>query len=503
MKKILFLMCLFIGFVSKMNAQITVKPSVDRVVEKDINIIGVMSYSDGTVIFLDVGSYLCSRYVRCVCVSPKIYIEYINPQLGCLEKKQILGLRDIDGNVLKMGARYYREDNIDVLCLLFPNLPQGVNKINLIGEKYEGKWYGIHIKPVGEDVVTKRIATTENEINQLIINSKDSNAGTYEELSAVGSSPVIHRLAFIQNEEGTFLVYVGCIGNSEDFLFSLYTGLWKCGEVKALLRQTVVSNVYNAEWYTELKIKEAAVITFEGAKMTVHTGSDAPDDVYIKMAGSSQFDNANTYSEKWLGTGFALKGGYVLTNYHVVDGASIINIYGVDGDFITGVKASVIGSDKSNDLALLKMVGNVPSSFDTIPYGFKSKFADVGEDVYVLGYPLTATMGEEVKLTNGIISAKTGFEGNVSQYQISVPVQPGNSGGPLIDYNGNVIGVVCAKHLGTENVSYAVKTSQVRNLIESVSDLSIMNTTNTLQGRSLKDQVKSVNKYVYIIKCSK
>ena len=183
--------------------------------------------------------------------------------------------------------------------------------------------------------------------------------------------------------------------------------------------------------------------------------------------------------------------------------ASTINIYGVGGNFNSGIKASVVGSDKYNDLALLKLSGTIPSDFNSIPYGFKSKIADVGEDVYVLGYPLTATMGEEVKLTNGIISARTGYDGDVTQYQISVPVQPGNSGGPLIDYKGNVIGVICAKHREAENASYAIKTSQLRNLIESVSDLSIMNTTNTLQGKSLKDQVKSVNKYVYIIKCSK
>lgn len=207
--------------------------------------------------------------------------------------------------------------------------------------------------------------------------------------------------------------------------------------------------------------------------------------------------------QNWSGTGFALKNGYIITNYHVIEDASTINIYGVGGNFNSGIKASVVGSDKYNDLALLKLSGTIPSDFNSIPYGFKSKIADVGEDVYVLGYPLTATMGEEVKLTNGIISARTGYDGDVTQYQISVPVQPGNSGGPLIDYKGNVIGVICAKHREAENASYAIKTSQLRNLIESVSDLSIMNTTNTLQGKSLKDQVKSVNKYVYIIKCSK
>jgi hypothetical protein len=72
-----------------------------------------------------------------------------------------------------------------------------------------------------------------------------------------------------------------------------------------------------------------------------------------------------------------------------------------------------------------------------------------------------------------------------------------------LDYNGNVIGVICSKHRGTENVTYAIKTSQVRTLIESVSDSSIMDTTNQITGKPLKDQVKLVNGFVFIIKCSK
>lgn len=253
----------------------------------------------------------------------------------------------------------------------------------------------------------------------------------------------------------------------------------------------------------------SARFVFEGTFFNVEfSGNDGYHKVEMIMSFVKTYPDIATHNESvsstnWSGTGFALKGGYIMTNYHVVEEANAINIYGIGGDFTTGIKATVVGSDKSNDLALLKISGSIPASFNSVPYGFKSKIADVGEDVYVLGYPLTATMGEEVKLTNGIVSARTGFDGDVSQYQISAPVQPGNSGGPLFDYNGNVIGVICAKHRGAENASYAVKTSQVRNLIESVSDLSIMNTTNTLQGKPLKDQVKSVNKYVYIIKCSK
>nr|WP_277266111.1 trypsin-like peptidase domain-containing protein [Prevotella corporis] len=85
------------------------------------------------------------------------------------------------------------------------------------------------------------------------------------------------------------------------------------------------------------------------------------------------------------------------------------------------------------------------------------------EDIFVLGYPLVQTMGEDVKLTTDVISSKTGFQGDVSQYQISAAIQPRNSGGPLFDSRGNLIGIVPAKHKGTENVGYAIK-PQIRNL---------------------------------------
>ncbi len=486
MKKV-FLTLLMMGFFFSINAQITENPVVDNTRATGAYVVGVIVSPDITAIALGV-SIGYGEWVR---INPQTRIEYNNPQTGVLETRQILRLRDANGGSLSMGTKYtYLPSNM--FWLEFPALPRSIKKINLI-EEGKWKWYGINITP-RSDVDVKRIATTEEEINRLIGNSKNSNAGMYEQLSSTENSPAIYRLAFVQNEEGTFLVYVGSTNA---------IGTWKCGEIKAILRPTVLKSVYKADWYMGNKTLSSAVITFEGATMKLHFDDNSSDNVFVRMSGGANSDDVNVYAEKWSGTGFALKGGYILTNYHVVEEANIINVYGIGGDFTNGVKATVIGSDKFNDLALLKISGSVPASLNSIPYGFKSKIADVGEDVYVLGYPLTATMGEEVKLTNGIISARTGFDGDVSQYQISAPVQPGNSGGPLIDYDGNVIGVICAKHRGAENVSYAVKVSQVRNLIESVCDISIMNTTNTLQGKTLKDQVKSVNKYVYIIKCSK
>lgn len=489
MKKVLLLMFL-LGLFLNTKAQVPVAteyPPVDSIRMTGVYVSKVVVDSYMTAIKLTI-SIDNNRWIR---ISPNIHIEYVNPQTDKLETRQIHRLMNDLGGTLKTGTKYSHLPS-NSIWLIFEEIPENVRLINLVEEGDLG-WYGINFKPRRAEEEkyeeVKRLATVEEEIDQLIANSKDSNAGVYEQLSS--DNP--YRLAFVQTDEGIFLLYVG----------STYSvGTWKCGEVIAILRPTVSKFIYKADWYKADKTVSPADVTFEGATMTLHSVR-RPDDVYVKMSRGSNSDDAIINSEKWSGTGFALKSGYILTNYHVVEKANEINIYGINGNFENGIKAIVIGYDKSNDLALLKLSGEVPDSFNSIPYSFKSKIADVGEDVYVLGYPLTATMGEEVKLTNGIISARTGFEGDVSQYQISVPVQPGNSGGPLIDYSGNVIGVVCAKHRGAENVSYAVKVSQVKNLIESVSDLSIMNTTNCLQGKSLKDQVKFVNKYVYIIKCSK
>ncbi len=206
--------------------------------------------------------------------------------------------------------------------------------------------------------------------------------------------------------------------------------------------------------------------------------------------------------ENWSGTGFALNNGYIVTNYHVVEDAKSININGVNGNFDVSYSASVVATDKINDLAILKINDNRFKGFGTLPYKIKTSTSEVGEEIFVLGYPLTSTMGDEIKLTTGVISSKTGFQGDASLYQISAPVQPGNSGGPLFDNNGNLIGIVNAKHIGAENVGYAIKTSLLRNLVESASLTSVLPTNNTVSGMKLSDKVKSLKNFVFLIKCS-
>lgn len=204
--------------------------------------------------------------------------------------------------------------------------------------------------------------------------------------------------------------------------------------------------------------------------------------------------------QKFSGTGFGISSnGIIVTNFHVIDGAKTIKVRGINSDFNKTYNAKVLVSDKNNDLAIIQIDDYGFTSLGIIPYTIKLSIAGVGENIFVLGYPLRATMGDEIKLTNGIVSSRTGFQGDITSYQISAPVQPGNSGGPLFDSQGNLIGIINAKHGGAENVSYAVKTSYLTNLIELLTNPPKLQTVNSLSGKTLTKQVELAKKFIYII----
>lgn len=205
----------------------------------------------------------------------------------------------------------------------------------------------------------------------------------------------------------------------------------------------------------------------------------------------------------WSGTGWAIGNGYVVTNSHVAENARMISIKGINGDMNNGYKAEVVATDKVNDIAVLRVIDSRFGRFGTIPYSVSSRMADVGEDVFVLGYPLTQALGNEIKLTNGIISSRTGYQGDVACYQMSAPIQPGNSGGPMFDNKGNVIGIVVAGVPGAENVGYAIKISYLNILIESAGLNIKYPASSTIATLSLAEKVKKVKNFVFYIECSK
>jgi len=193
------------------------------------------------------------------------------------------------------------------------------------------------------------------------------------------------------------------------------------------------------------------------------------------------------------GTGYFIsQNGFVVTNYHVIENST--NIY-LSNLIYNRIKAQVAFVDEFNDIALLKV--NV--SLKTIPYNIVSTNKEIGSNVFTLGYPFIQTMGKEVKLTNGIINSNSGFENDNRYYQFSAEIQPGNSGGPLFDSNGNIVGLVSAKHNDATNVGYALKSKFVIDFIK-INDPSILKMNiNTLKNMNLSAKYKVLQNYVVLL----
>lgn len=283
-----------------------------------------------------------------------------------------------------------------------------------------------------------------------------------------------------------------------------FTTNWNEGDLKAKITKTATPNFYKVEWYmADKSINTNLYVSFDKGLMKTIWSENGMEEIYLKLYPTSESALATINPEiTSSGTGFAINNqGYILTNNHVIENAKSITVRGINADFKTAYSAEIIIRDKNNDLALLRINDDRINNYSKPPFGFKTTLSDVGETVYALGYPLRATMGDEIKLTNGIVSSKSGFQGDITNYQISVPVQPGNSGGPLLDSKGNVIAVISAKHVGAENASYAVKISYLLNMVQLSGEAIQVNDVNIIANDDLPSQVKKVKDFIYIIEC--
>lgn len=300
---------------------------------------------------------------------------------------------------------------------------------------------------------------------------------------------------YLKKHNGKY--YLVNLGNTK---YPLWNGE---GEIKAILTPTATPNLFTCEYFCSDKSKASGKALVIDGFLKILLDKEKIDNLTFVKTWPSHSYPAKSAKTEWGGTGFALNFGYLVTNFHVIDGAKTISIKGLNGNFNQELNATIIGTDKINDLALLKITDATFNSFGDIPYSISISTSDVGEDIFVLGYPLTSTMGEEVKLTTGVISAKSGYQGDVAQYQISAPIQPGNSGGPLFDKKGNIIGIVSAKHADAENVGYAIKSIYLHNLVESCASSSIFpSITRSSTNQPLAEQVKARKNYVLQIRCS-
>lgn len=411
------------------------------------------------------------------------------------ETKKDMGnwlIRSLGNNTFNTNYNIKSKDgDVFGFLLYFNKLPPGVENI-IIMELIENGWEFVGIKIKNPDNSPKTTWTEASIKTDWERNGITSLEGIYENTIADKNSPKYSLALKIDEASGELqLIYLSGLSNS----------LWKPGHIKATLSKTATPNFYKAKWYMSNKtVDEDLYISFEPGSMKVLWSDGKPEQLYIKLYPVVDDDFTSSHIGSTSGTGFAIsENGYVITNQHVIDGANNVTIRGIKGNFSKTYTAEIIIEDKNNDLAILRVIDPSFTTLGTPPYKFLNTLSDVGTSVYALGYPLRATMGDEVKLTNGIISSKTGFQGDITSYQISVPVQPGNSGGPLLDSDGNVIGIITAKHIGAENASYAVKSNYLFNLMQVMNTMPQLPKYNSISDKTLSDQVKCVREFVYII----
>lgn len=474
------------------HGQITLSPYVGSQKSKLISISSVATNALFTTVVIDFQEFVLQSSNNFIWIGSDTYIEYYSNQTRAIKKLKAISLdRMINSEDKFINSDFGKKYNIFTdfgtkpvywaFRLLFPPIENGVTNLKIVADYKNSYWNNVRIEKTDYATDFEEI---KNDIDDCIQNTKSIYAGEYEGLN------VVWHLAFLQDKDGDY-----CLANTN----ATQPG-WSIGDTWADLRPTAYPNVFIGKRYINDCSVNKITVTFDDGIMNIKDGEDWLQ--FIKMRGNGKDITLDTPTE-WSGTGFALNDGYVVTNYHVIENAKNIEIYGINGDFSNEYNINVVGVDKQNDLALLKINDENVLRHNNPPFYYNPSIVEVGESVYVLGYPLTQTMGEEIKLTTGVVSSKSGFEGDITTYQISVPIQPGNSGGPMFDMKGNLVGIVCAKHLGAENANYAIKTAYLTNLVESVCSNSILPKSTELSGLELKDQVKNLKNFVYIIKCSK
>jgi serine protease Do len=197
------------------------------------------------------------------------------------------------------------------------------------------------------------------------------------------------------------------------------------------------------------------------------------------------------------GTGFLIDGkGYLVTNAHVVKDAKTIIVQSKGQDY----KASIVRIDLDRDLAILKIEDEDFKSFSNLPYGFKKSGADLGEQIFTLGFPR-----DEIVYGEGYMSASTGYDGDTMSCQIAVAANPGNSGGPVFNKNGEVVGILSTRQLQTQGFVFAVTT---KNIFKTLDDLkkdttyqSIkVNPLSSVKGMERTQQIKKIEDCVFLVK---
>jgi S1-C subfamily serine protease len=198
------------------------------------------------------------------------------------------------------------------------------------------------------------------------------------------------------------------------------------------------------------------------------------------------------------GTGFIIDvKGYLVTNFHVVDKAKNIAVQNSKGDFI----AKVVYTDRNRDIAILKIDDESFKAYNSIPYSISKNSARLAEPIFTLGYPKN-----EIVYGQGYLSSLTGFNGDTLSCQIEIAANHGNSGSPIINRNGEVVGILNARQTSNEGFTFAIQGKYIYKALDELkkADTSYqrvkLTSKSQIAGMDRTEQVSKLENYIYMVK---
>jgi len=197
------------------------------------------------------------------------------------------------------------------------------------------------------------------------------------------------------------------------------------------------------------------------------------------------------------GTSFVIDPkGYLVTNYHVIEGARHIAVE--NGENVYAAKA--VFTDKKKDIAILKIEDESFKPFTSIPYSISKSPGKLAEPIFTLGYPK-----DDIVYSQGYLSSKTGYNNDTLAFQIEIAANPGNSGSPILNRNGEVIGILNGRQKNTEGFTFAVPGQYIYKALDDLKKDTIYQKVklpgkSSLNGIDRTIQAERIEDYVFMVK---
>ncbi|MFI5087044.1 MAG: serine protease [Terriglobales bacterium] len=309
------------------------------------------------------------------------------------------------------------------------------------------------------------IAISEEEIKK-----KDHRA----EVEGIWSDPQNeYRLGIVKAPEGSSADYFAVVLQSA-------SPIWQASEIKAEFRTTASPNVFTCTYFMRNKRPGGTTVTLEHDSLLRGSIStpNGPFELVLLRVWPKAAEEPLKASEQGgkSGTGFLLtRSGLIATNWHVVSDAKKISV--AFQGWSDSAAAEIVIRDKENDLAILRLTDatKLANTCSELPFQLATaKGVMLGQRVSTIGYPLSPFLGSNPKFSEGAIASKSGLQDDPRWFQISAAIQPGSSGSPLFDDNGNIVGIVVASLDAVkafqltkaipQNVNWAIKSDYLLNL---------------------------------------